>query len=279
MYDAWFPYLNIKIKNLPRVAFNLFGFDIYFYGIIICLGILCGLYTTIYKAKKTYQDENLYTDYLFYAIIFGVIGARLYYVIFSWVDYKNDPIKIFALREGGLAIYGAVISALVTAIIFCRRRNCNFYLFADTCIFGLLVGQIIGRWGNFFNREAFGGYTKSFFAMRYLASKVNYIAPNIKSIIVDDFKYIQVHPTFLYESVWNLFLLGFLFFYDRHKKFDGEIFLFYLLFYGIGRFFIENLRTDQLLLFSVPISQIISVVLILFSSVSLANKYFFKKKS
>ncbi len=277
MYEVWFPFLNIKIRSLPRIAFNIFGIDIYFYGIIICLGILAGLQMALYQAERTHQDKNLYTDYIFWAIIFSIIGARFYYVIFSWDSYKNNLLKIFALREGGLAIYGAIIAAMITAIIFCRKRNCNFNLFADTAVLGLLTGQIIGRWGNFFNREAFGQNTNCFFAMRYLASKVNNIPPTIKSIIIDDYKYIQVHPTFLYESLWNLFLLTFLFFYSPHKKFDGEIFLLYLLFYGIGRFFIESLRCDQLLLFSFPISQLLSLILILISVVMLGVKYFRKK--
>ena len=278
LYDVWFPFLNIKIKNLPRVAFNIFGLDIYFYGIIICIGILCGLYITLKEAKRTYQDENLYTDYLFYAIIFSIIGARIYYVIFSWNDYKDNLIKIFALREGGLAIYGGIIAACITAIIFCKKRHCNFNLFADTCTFGLLTGQIIGRWGNFFNREAFGGYTNSFFAMRYLASKVNFIPYSIHPIIINGFKYVQVHPTFLYESLWNLIILISLFLYRKHKKFDGEIFLLYLLFYGIGRFLIEGLRTDQLLLFSFPVSQLLSIILITISIFILSRKYYSMSK-
>ena len=279
LYDVWFPFMNIKIKNLPRVAFNIFGFEIYFYGIIICIGILCGLYLTLAEAKRTYQDENLYTDYLFYAIIFSIVGARIYYVIFSWDDYKNNLIKIFALREGGIAIYGAIIAACITAIIFCKKRGANFYLFADTCTFGLLTGQIIGRWGNFFNREAFGGYTNSFFAMRYLASKVNFIPSSIHPIIIYGYKYVQVQPTFLYESLWNLVLLGGLILYRKHKKFHGEIFLLYLLFYGVGRFFIEGLRTDQLLLFSFPISQLLSLILIICAISILYQKYYSLSKS
>lgn len=279
LYDVWFPYMNIKIKNLERVAFSIFGLDIYFYGIIICLGILCGLYITLKEAKRTYQDENLYTDYLFYAIIFGIIGARIYYVIFSWDDYKNNLIKIFALREGGIAIYGAIIAAFLTAVFFCKKRKCNFNLFADTCTFGLLTGQIIGRWGNFFNREAFGKSTNSFFAMRYLASKVSFIPNNVTPIIIDGYKYIQVHPTFLYESLWNLFLLIFLLSLRKHKLFDGEIFLLYILFYGVGRFWIERLRTDQLLLYSSPISQLLSLILSFGALFILCKKYFFTKKN
>ena len=275
MYDVWFPYLNIKIKYLPRVAFSFFGLDIYYYGLIISLAIFLGTYVILFEAKKTYQDQDLYIDFLFWAIIFSIIGARLYYVIFSWEDYKYNLIKILALREGGIAIYGAIIFGFILAIIFCKKKNCDIKLFLDTCSFGLLTGQIIGRWGNFFNREAFGCATNNFLAMRYLASKVNYsYYNNIKPIIINDFKYIQVHPTFLYESIWNLILLLSLFFYNNYKKFNGEIFLLYIFFYSIGRFFIEGLRVDKLILFCFPVSQLVSVILFIISGAILFKRYF-----
>ncbi len=273
-YDVWFPYLNLKIKNLPRIAFRLFGLDIYFYGIIIGLAIIFGMIVVIYKAKKSYQNEDEYIDFIFWAIIFGIIGARIYYVLFSWDSYKFDLKKIFFIRQGGIAIYGAIIAAGLTAIFYCKKRNLDLKVFCDTCTYGLLTGQIIGRWGNFFNREAFGRETNNFFAMRYLASKVNFYG-GIKPMIIDNFKYIQVHPTFLYESVWNLLILILLIWYEERKKFDGEIFLIYLFFYAAGRFFIEGLRVDKLLLFSVPISQMVSVIIFIFAGIILIKKYFF----
>lgn len=274
-YDVWFPYLNLKIKNLPRIAFRLFGLDIYFYGIIIALAIIFGMIVVVYKAKNSYQNEDEYINFIFWAIIFGIIGARIYYVLFSWDSYKFDLKKIFFIRQGGIAIYGAIIASILTAIFYCKKRNLDLKVFCDTCTYGLLTGQIIGRWGNFFNREAFGRETNNFFAMRYLASKVNFY-DGIKPMIIDNFKYIQVHPTFLYESVWNLLILIFLIWYEERKKFDGEIFLLYLFFYAVGRFFIEGLRVDKLLLFSFPISQIVSVVIFILAGIILIKKHFFE---
>lgn len=272
-YDVWFPYLNIKIKYLPRIAFRLFGLDIYFYGIIIGLAILFGTFVTMYKARKSYQDENIYMDFMFWGVIFALVGARFYYVLFSWDLYKHDFKKIFFIREGGIAIYGAIITALITAVIYCKKKKLDLKIFCDTCTYGLLTGQIIGRWGNFFNREAFGKETNNFFAMRYLVSKVNFYG-NIKPLIIDDFKYIQVHPTFLYESMWNLLILIFLLWYDERKKFNGEIFLWYLFFYALGRFFIEGLRVDQLILFNLPISQVLSVIIFICVGSVLLKKRF-----
>lgn len=265
MFDVWFPNLNIKIANLPVIAFNIFGVNIYYYGLIICIGMFVGMQIVVHEAKRTYQDVQLYNNYFLWCIICSIIGARLYYVAFSWSNYKNNLLSVFAIREGGLAIYGGIIGAVICAIIFCRKRN--FWLFADTCTLGLIMGQVIGRFGNFFNREAYGNSTDSLFAMRYLASKVNYM-PNIireHAIIINGFKYIQVHPTFLYESCWNLCLFILLTLYKRSKRFDGELFALYLFGYGLGRLWIEHLRIDQLLFIGMPVSQIVSVVIILFS--------------
>ncbi len=202
-----------------------------------------------------------------YAIIFAIVGARAYYVLFEWDAYKDDLLQVFNLRAGGLAIYGGVIGAVVTLIIFTRIRKQSFFSMADTGVLGLVLGQIIGRWGNFFNCEAFGGYTESLLAMRIKRSLVN---PSMISqelldhLIVDQgVEYIQVHPTFLYESCWNLCLLIFMLWYRKRKKFNGEMLFIYLLGYGLGRSWIEGLRTDQLLLFGtgLPVSQCLSVIL------------------
>jgi phosphatidylglycerol:prolipoprotein diacylglycerol transferase len=187
--------------------------------------------------------------------------------VFSWDSYKNNLWQIFNIRGGGLAIYGGVIAAVITAVIFCRKRKYSFGLFADTAIVGLLLGQIIGRYGNFMNREAFGEYTDSLFAMRLRVDQV--ASRNITDTMwqnmttVDSVRYIQVHPTFLYESVWNILVLVFILIYTKHKKFDGELFLWYLVGYGIGRAWIERLRTDQLQIgtSTVAVSQVLSIVL------------------
>lgn len=230
--------------------------------------MLAGLYMAQKDARRRGQDPELYLDFALYAIIFSIIGARLYYVIFDWELYRDNPIEIFNLRGGGLAIYGGIIGAVLTLIVFTKVRKVSFFSMADTGCIGLITGQIIGRWGNFFNCEAFGGYTDSLLAMRLKMSLVN---PSMISqelldhrIVENGVEYIQVHPTFLYESVWNLGVLAFLLWYRKRKKFDGEILWMYLLGDGLGRAWIEGLRTDQLLFFGtgIPVSQALSMVLV-----------------
>lgn len=265
--DVSFVHLGITIEHL-RNSISIGGFEIAFYGIIIGIGMLAGLYMAQKDARRRGQDPELYLDFALYAIIFSIIGARLYYVIFNWELYKDNPIEIFNLRGGGLAIYGGIIGAVLTLIVFTKVRKVSFFSMADTGCIGLITGQIIGRWGNFFNCEAFGGYTDSLLAMRLKMSLVN---PSMISqelldhrIVENGVEYIQVHPTFLYESVWNLGVLAFLLWYRKRKKFDGEILWMYLLGYGLGRAWIEGLRTDQLLFFGtgIPVSQALSMVLV-----------------
>lgn len=261
-----FPNLGIYLQNVGK-SFSIFGFEIAFYGVIIGLGILAGMFMAIWEAKRTGQDPELYYDLAIYAIIFSIIGARLYYVIFSWDSYKDDLLSIFNLREGGLAIYGAVIAAVITVYVFSRIKKVSFGLVTDTACLGLVLGQIIGRWGNFFNREAFGDYTNNFLAMRIPVDAVRYsdITDTMREHmkIMDGISYIQVHPTFLYESLWNVIVLICLLVLRKYKKFDGEIFLLYLFGYGVGRFWIEGLRTDQLLIPGIgwPISQVLAGVM------------------
>ncbi len=265
--DVSFVHLGITIEHL-RNSISIGGFKIAFYGMIIGIGMLAGLYMAQRDARRRGQDPELYLDFALYAIIFSIIGARLYYVIFDWDLYKDNPIEIFNLRAGGLAIYGGIIGAVLTLIVFTKIRKVSFFSMADSGCIGLITGQIIGRWGNFFNCEAFGGYTDSFLAMRLKMSLVN---PSMISqellnhkIVENGVEYIQVHPTFLYESLWNLGVLIFLLWYRKRKKFDGEILWMYLLGYGLGRAWIEGLRTDQLLFFGtgIPVSQALSMVLV-----------------
>lgn len=266
--DVSFVHLGISIEHL-RNSISIGGFEIAFYGIIIGIGMLAGICIAQSDARRRGQNPELYLDFALYAIIFSIIGARLYYVIFDWELYKDDLIQIFNLRGGGLAIYGGIIGAVLTLIVFTKVRKVSFFSMADTGCIGLVTGQIIGRWGNFFNCEAFGGYTDSLLAMRLKLSLVN---PSMVSeellkhkIVREGVEYIQVHPTFLYESLWNLGVLAFLLWYRKKKKFDGEILWMYLLGYGLGRAWIEGLRTDQLLFFGtgIPVSQALSMILVI----------------
>lgn len=245
--DIAFPNLHIYLSNVPK-SISVFGFEIAFYGMIIALGVFLGFMLASKEGKRLGQPDDLWWDFIVWAIVFSVIGARLYYVIFSWDMYKDNPMQIFNIRNGGLAIYGAVIGGILTLYVFSRIKKQSFLSMADAGVFGLLLGQIIGRWGNFMNRECFGGYTDGLFAMRLPIEMVRSsdISPNIAAHIVEGTNYIQVHPTFLYESGLNLILLLVMWAYRKHKKFDGEMILWYLGGYGIIRFFVEGLRTDQL---------------------------------
>lgn len=284
-----FPNLGIELKNVPT-GFDIFGFRIAFYGVVIGLGMLLGWLMAEWIAKKTGQDTELYLDFALIAIVVSVIFTRLGYVVFSWDEFADNPLEIFNLRSGGLMIYGGIIGAILTAIVFCRVKKYSFWLLADTGCIGLITGQILGRWGNFFNREAFGKYTDGLFAMQLNIKDVSYdyrmpvvnlmekykgketafnriMEIRNNTVWVDGAEYIQVHPTFLYESLWNLGLLIILIIFTKHKKVDGEVFLLYLAGYGLGRIWIEGLRTDQLFLWgtAIPISQLISAVMILLS--------------
>lgn len=263
-----FPNIGFYIPHLPK-GITIGGFTIAFYGMIIAAGMLSGLWLACHQAQRTGQKKEVYTDFAIYAIIFSLIGARLYYVVFSWENYKDDLLQIFNTRGGGMAIYGAVIAAVLTAIIYCKVKKYNFFLLADTAVGGLVLGQIIGRYGNFFNREAFGEYTNSLFAMRLRVDQVN--PANITELMrshmttVDSVQYIQVHPTFLYESLWNILVLVLILVFTTKKKFNGEIFLLYLVGYALGRVWIEGLRTDQLQIGStgIAVSQVLSGAIVI----------------
>ncbi len=266
--DIAFPHLHIYLENVPKTI-SVFGFPIAFYGLIIGLGVILGVLMAVREAKVTGQDPDVYWDFSIYAIFFCILGSRIYYVIFSWDMYKNNLLEIFNLRHGGLAIYGTVIAAFLTAGIYCHVKKLSFFQLCDTGIMGLILGQIIGRWGNFMNREAFGQYTDNLFAMRLPIAMVRpeYISPSISEHILEGTNYIQVHPTFLYESMWNVLVLCLLLAYRKRKKFQGEVALLYLGAYGLGRFFIEGLRTDQLVIghSGIAVSQVLAGVLVVFA--------------
>lgn len=259
--------LGIEIQDLGD-SISIFGFKIAYYGIVIAIGMILALLLVFHEAKRTRQNVDNYYDLAIFTIIFGVIGARLYYVIFEWEQFKGNFTSIFNIRTGGLGIYGGVLAGILVVFIFSRVKKLSFLQLLDTAVLGLLVGQIFGRWGNFFNREAFGGYTDNLFAMQIKLDEVggvitDSLEQHIK--VVDGISYIQVHPTFLYESLWNLVLLLLILLYRKHKKFEGEIISLYMIGYGIGRFLIEGLRTDQLVIpgIHVAVSQVVSICMVL----------------
>lgn len=256
-----FPNLGITLNDLP-MSISIFGFEIAFYGIIIGLGILAGMMISFREAKITGQNVDHYMDLAIYGVLFAIIGARLYYVIFEWDYFSKDLTQIFNIREGGLAIYGGVIAAILTAIVLSRIYKLSFFKMADTGCLGLLLGQAIGRWGNFFNREAFGGNSDGLFAMQINTNDgiANVYVPDAVDYLPGT-RIIQVQPTFLYESVWNLSLLVLIMIFRKKKKFEGEVFAWYIGGYGVGRFIIEGFRTDQLQIGNtgIPISQVVAV--------------------
>ena len=279
--DIRFPHLGIVLSHVGRYI-SIGNFQIMFYGIIIACGFLAGLVVAQQEAKRTGQNPEIYMDYLLWMMIPAIIGARIYYVVFSWDAYKDNIPEIFNLRHGGLGIVGGVTMAIIVLLIFAKVRKQSALLMLDTMTMGLLLGQIMGRWGNFFNREAFGGYTDSLFAMqikRTLVSQSNITHDIIKHIVdIDGVSYIQVHPTFLYESLWNVIVLLIILLYTKKKKYDGQLFLIYLLGYGAGRFWIEGLRTDQLLILGtqVAVSQVLSATVAIAAAVIMI--VMFKKK-
>ena len=265
-----FPHLGIHLENVGKTI-TLFGIDIAYYGITIAIGMLAGIFVATQVAKRTGQKQDDYVDLAIFGIIFGVIGARIYFVIFSWDMYKDNLLEIFNTRHGGLAIYGGVIAAVITVFVVAHVKKIPVGLMLDTGGCGLITGQMIGRWGNFFNREAFGEYTDGLFAMRLPLDAVRSgdVTEKMREHMetIDGVSCIQVSPTFLYESVWCLLVLILLLVYTRHKRFNGEVFLIYLAGYGAGRFWIESLRTDQLLLpgTAIPVSQLLAGVLVIVS--------------
>lgn len=266
-----FPHLGIHLSSLGD-HITVFGFDIAYYGIIIGIGILAGILIAAAEAKHTGQNPENYYDLAVYAVICSIIGARIYYVAFSWDMYKDDWKSIFNIRQGGLAIYGGVIAAIITVIVFARIKRLSAPLLFDTAGLGLVAGQMIGRWGNFCNREAFGEYTDSLLAMRLPVDAVRSsdITEQMREHMetVEGVSCIQVHPTFLYESVWCLMVLVIMLLYRKHKKFEGEVFLIYLFGYGLGRVWIEGLRTDQLWIpgTEIPVSQVLAAAVVIISA-------------
>ena len=273
-YDISFPNLGINLEHVGK-NIQVFGIEIAYYGIIIGAAILIGFIFATSEAKRTRQNPDDYLDMGIIGVIAGIAGARIYFVIFSWDLYKDNPLDIFNLREGGLAIYGGVIAAVIATFVLARIKHLSPFQILDTVALAILNGQMLGRWGNFFNREAFGEYTDGLFAMRLPLDAVRSgdVTERMREHIerIDGISYIQVHPTFLYESLWCCVLLILLFLYRKHKKYEGELFLLYIFGYALGRVWIEGLRTDQLILpgIGLPVSQLLAGCIVIFAGAAL----------
>lgn len=243
-----FPRLGLSF-TINRAAINIGSFSIYWYGLLITFGMLLAILYGIRESKKSGISSDDFFNMLIIAIPVSIICARAYYVIFSWDIYKNNILDIFDIRGGGLAIYGGVIGAALTVIIYCRTKKLNLGAVLDMLAVGLLIGQAIGRWGNFVNGEAFGATTSLPWGMT----------------IQTDGKVIaeSVHPTFFYESVWNFIGVGVLLLYKKHKRFSGELFCAYMVWYGAGRTIIEGLRADSLYLGPIRVSQLLAAMTVI----------------
>lgn len=256
-----FPNLNLSFDINP-VAFSIGNKDIYWYGIIITLGIVLALFLAWKNRDKQKIKWDDVTDFVLFAIPIGIICARLYYVVFKWEYYSQNLAEIFQVWNGGLAIYGGVIGGILTAIIFCKVKKINFLELCDYCAPYLALCQSIGRWGNFVNREAYGQITNSFLKMGIFDSSTN--------------EYIFVQPTFLYESICTFIIFLILMKINKNKKFSGQSFYLYMILYGIARAFIEGLRSDSLYIGDIRVSQLLSL---LFSTIFAIIYIFNIKKS
>lgn len=264
-YSINFPNLGIHLEHVGK-NIMVGNFSLAYYGMVIAVGMMLGMKACTMRAKETGHSEDDYVDMVIVGLICGVIGARIYYVIFAWDYYKNDILSVFNIRQGGLAIYGGIIGAVLSLYVTSRIKKIPFLKVLDTIAIGIPIGQIIGRWGNFFNREAFGGYTNNLLAMQLPVSAVrqNEITEEMwqHAVTINGVQYIQVHPTFLYEGLWNCGVLVILFLMRKKTKSPGELFMLYIALYGLGRFWIESLRTDQLLIpgTAIPVSMVVSAV-------------------
>ena len=251
--------LIYSVQPLNRVMLELGPFTIYWYGVIIATGALLGIYLAMREAERLGWKQDLIIDFVVFAIPIAILSARIYYVIFEWERYVNGPLwKIFAIWEGGIAIHGAVIGGVLTAVIFARVKEISFWRLADIVAPSLILGQAIGRWGNFINQEAHGGPVSEAVYTNFLQYLPDFI---MNQMTIGGVMY---HPTFLYESVWNILVFTFLILLRKYNPLRGETFLSYLIFYSIGRFFIEGLRTDSLYVFGgLRTAQLISILLII----------------
>lgn len=261
-----FPNLDLVFDFVPR-SFYIFGTEFTIYGVLIAVGALLGMGMVLLETRRNHEDTNRCLEMLIISMTAAIVGSRLFYVIFSWDLYSENVSGVWNIRNGGYAFYGALLAGVIAAAVFCKVTKSSFWQMADTVSLGLLLGQTVGRFGNFFNRESFGGYTDSLLAMQIPLTAVRSGevtgAMRDNLLTIDGMAYIQVHPVFLYESLWCLALLLILLAIRRKKCFQGELFMRYLAGYGLGRFFFEWLRTDQLMIpgTQIGISMLISAVL------------------
>ncbi|MGM0369699.1 MAG: prolipoprotein diacylglyceryl transferase [Bacillota bacterium] len=244
---------------LDPIALKFGSFEVYWYGIIMATAVFSGLLLAMKDAKRRNLDPDLMIDLVISTLPLAILGARLYYVIFEWNYYAHNLAEVLAIWHGGLAIHGAIIGGLIGGILFAKVKNLSFLKLTDIAAPSFILGQAIGRWGNFMNQEAHGGpVTKSFLENLSLPHWI------IEQMNIQGTYY---HPTFLYESIWNLLVFSFLFFYWKKQDFlaPGEVFLTYISLYSVGRFFIEGMRTDSLMLGHFRIAQVISIAIILVS--------------
>jgi len=282
--DVYFPNLGIRFYNLPRFLigddpdFSLiyisgWPFNIYLYAVMIAIGLTLAALVGFWYVHVSKQKFDDYFSLLIIGFFFAIIGLRFYFVIFNWEMYADRGLlaAMFDIRDGGLAIFGGIIGAAIAALVVSKQKKIPFRVMADTGAPSMLVGQSIGRWGNFFNREAFGGFSDGLFAMRIRVDQAMYTTDELLQTAVvyyGDVRYFQVHPTFLYESVLTCLFFVFLYLYRPHKKFDGEILLLYFFGYGLIRFIVERLRTDQMMLFgsNIPLNMVTSALFMLVSA-------------
>ena len=281
MFNVQFPNLGIDM-TINRVAVSLFGFDIYWYGLLIGIGVMIMLMTIFYRTPKLGINSDHFTDAVLFTTFGAIIGARAYYVAFAPFKYESI-IDMINIRDGGLAIYGGVIGGLLLGMVGCKLRKINIFDYCDLILGSTLIGQSVGRWGNFMNQEAFGTNTDGLFGMisEGTTAYLKRVQPSLaaQGIIVDPS--MPVHPTFLYESAWCL--LGFILLqiYFNRRKFKGEVACLYMIWYGLGRFFIEALRTDSLEIFAgLRASQLVAVVSIVAgAAIIIYNRFDFKGKT
>lgn len=261
--EVIFPNLGIEIAKLPS-GFYIGKLYIAFYGVVIAIGMILAAIVCIQRAKKTNQYTENYVDIAIISIIAGVIGARIYYVVFA-LDEFHSFVDVINTRNGGLAIYGGVIGGIIAVFFVCRYKKIGFLRALDTCVPGIILAQAIGRWGNFFNKEAYGTFTDSFFKMQIRLDAANGGSQQdvLSHIVqVNGTDYIQVHPTFLYESLWCILVFILLLVFSKYQQYNGEVTLWYLGGYALERAFVEGLRTDQLRVGEIAVSQLLSVALV-----------------
>lgn len=271
-----FPNLGIWFENLPSDV-SIFGFRITYYGIFVGIALMAGIALACLTAVRTRQKAEDYLQLSIAGILLGIAGARVVYVMFSWEYFKNDPGSIFRFRDGGFAFYGALLGGAGAVFLLSRIKELYPMAVFDTVAPALAVGQAIGRWGDFFGRESFGEYSDGIFAMQLPVSAVRAadVTEKMRNHVVqiENVNFIQVHPAFLYESFWCVILAVVLAVFWKKKKQDGEIFMIYLLGYGVGRFWIEGIRADALLIpgIEIPIARVFSALCVLLAAAFLVS--------